>query len=90
MLTLTLLVLAGCATPNDPIDTSAVDACAGAPDLDGDGFSVCAGDCDDSNARLFPYDRDGTLDACGWQDINLGWAHSRRHPGLLGDHRGRL
>ena len=72
---LILIALLGCSdrAPNAPAVDTAMPV-----DADGDGFSSDAGDCDDTDARLFPYDadEDGTLDACGWRDVGLGWAHS--------------
>ena len=71
---LTFIVLLGCRdqTPDLPRADTAVPI-----DADGDGFDQDS-DCDDTDARLFPYDTDGDSvpDACGWRDVGLGWAHS--------------
>jgi hypothetical protein len=43
-------------------------------DADGDGWTECAGDCDDDDARLFPFDsdEDGIEDLCGWRTVATG------------------
>ena len=50
----------------DGVDNDCDDAIDAVPDLDGDGFDVCAGDCDDADPLVFP----GAFEACDGVDTD--------------------
>ena len=69
MQTVWLCLLFGCSGEKiEPLPQDSVQDSAVVEDLDGDGFTIEQGDCNDENSQIFPYDRSefGGGIGCGW------------------------
>ncbi len=60
-----------------PQDDTATESDTDTDEVDGDGYTVEDGDCDDEDDGLYPHDSDGDGidDGCGWR-VSAGQEHS--------------